>query len=150
MLSENFRIFAEIVRSRFAIAEQQRAAEDARQAAMAIALTDDLTGLPNRRCFFSLLADGIRAGKKSAAPFAVGLVDLDGFKPINDIHGHPAGDETLRQVAARLAKAIEGRGCSRKDGRRRIRHPVRRGRRARRGDSARRRDSGDIRQAVRR
>jgi predicted signal transduction protein with EAL and GGDEF domain len=51
MLGENFRIFAEIVRSRFALAEQQRAAEDARQAAMAIALTDDLTGLPNRRCF---------------------------------------------------------------------------------------------------
>jgi diguanylate cyclase (GGDEF)-like protein len=112
MLGENFRIFAEIVRSRFALAEQQRAAEDARQAAMAIALTDDLTGLPNRRCFFSLLADRVRAGKESAAPFAVGLIDLDGFKPINDIHGHPAGDETLRQVAARLAKAIEGRGSA--------------------------------------
>jgi diguanylate cyclase (GGDEF)-like protein len=111
MLSENFRIFAEIVRSRFAIAEQQRAAEDARQAAIAMALTDDLTGLPNRRCFFSLLADRIRAGKESA-PFAVGLIDLDGFKPINDIHGHAAGDETLRQVAARLAKAIEGRGSA--------------------------------------
>ena len=64
MLGENFRIFAEIVRSRLAIAEQRRAAEDARQAAMAMALTDDLTGLPNRRCFFSLLADRIRAGKE--------------------------------------------------------------------------------------
>ena len=112
MLSENSRIFAEIVRSRFALAERQRAAEDARQAAMAIALTDDLTGLPNRRCFFSLLADRIRAGKERAAPFALGLLDLDGFKPINDIHGHPAGDVILRQVAARLAKAIEGRGSA--------------------------------------
>jgi predicted signal transduction protein with EAL and GGDEF domain len=48
MLDEHFRMFAEIVRSRFAIAEMQRVAEEAREAAMAIALTDDLTGLPNR------------------------------------------------------------------------------------------------------
>jgi diguanylate cyclase (GGDEF)-like protein len=112
MLSLNFRMFAEIVHSRFAIAEQQRAAEDARQAAVTIALTDDLTGLPNRRCFQALLADRIRAGKETAGPFAVGLIDLDGFKPVNDNHGHPVGDETLRQVAARLAKAMVGRGSA--------------------------------------
>ena len=52
MLGENFRIFAEIVRSRLAIAEQRRAAEDARQAAMAIALTDDLTGLAQPALLF--------------------------------------------------------------------------------------------------
>src|SRR5271165_294927 len=112
MFSEAFRMFAEIVRSRFTIAEKQRAAEDARRAAMTIALTDDLTGLPNRRCFQRLLADRIRTGLESAAPFAVGLVDLDGFKPINDSHGHPVGDEVLRQVADRLAKAMDGRGCA--------------------------------------
>jgi diguanylate cyclase (GGDEF)-like protein len=109
MLSENFRMFAEIVGSRIAIAEKQRAAEDATRAAMTIALTDDLTGLPNRRCFQGQLAD--RAGTEGGLPFAVGLIDLDGFKPINDIHGHPAGDDILRQVATRLARAIEGR-CS--------------------------------------
>ena len=57
MLDEQFRMFAEIVRSRLVIAEQQRVSEEARQAAMTIALTDDLTGLPNRRCFQSLLAE---------------------------------------------------------------------------------------------
>jgi diguanylate cyclase (GGDEF)-like protein len=112
MLSENFRAFAEIIGSRFAIAEQQRAAEDARKAAMAIALTDDLTGLANRRCFQGLLAERIRAGKESGARFAVGLIDLDDFKPVNDNHGHPVGDETLRQFAARLAKAMAGRGSA--------------------------------------
>jgi diguanylate cyclase (GGDEF)-like protein len=112
VLGENFRLFAEIVRSRFVIAEQQRAAEQARQAAMTIALTDDLTGLPNRRCFQSLLADKIRTATKTGKPFALGLIDLDGFKPINDIHGHPAGDEILRQVAHRLAKAMDGRGSA--------------------------------------
>jgi diguanylate cyclase (GGDEF)-like protein len=112
MLSENFRVFAEIVRSRFAIAEQQRAAEDARKAAMVIALTDDLTGLANRRCFQGLLAEKIRAGKESGARFAVGIIDLDDFKPVNDNHGHPVGDETLRQFAARLAQAMAGRGSA--------------------------------------
>ena len=112
MLREACRMFAEIVRSRFTIAEEQRAAEDARRAAMTIALTDYLTGLPNRRCFQRLLADRIRTELESAAPFAVGLIDLDGFKPINDSHGHPVGDEVLRQVAARLAKAMDGRGCA--------------------------------------
>jgi diguanylate cyclase (GGDEF)-like protein len=112
MLNENFRMFAEIVRSRFLIAERQRAAEEARQAAMTIALTDDLTGLPNRRCFQSLLADRIRTATETGEPFALGLIDLDGFKPINDAHGHPVGDQILSQVADRLAKAMDGRGSA--------------------------------------
>jgi diguanylate cyclase (GGDEF)-like protein len=112
MLDEQFRMFAEIVRSRLVIAEQQRVSEEARQAAMTIALTDDLTGLPNRRCFQSLLAERIRTSTETGEPFALGLIDLDGFKPINDVHGHPAGDHILRQVADRLAKAIDGRGSA--------------------------------------
>jgi diguanylate cyclase (GGDEF)-like protein len=94
------------------IAEMQRVAEEAREAAMTIALTDDLTGLPNRRCFQSLLADRIRTGAETGEPFALGLIDLDGFKPINDLHGHPVGDDILRQVAERLAKAMNGRGSA--------------------------------------
>ena len=112
ILDEHFRMFAEIVRSRFVIAERQRATEEARQAAMTIALTDDLTGLPNRRCFQSLLAHRIRTATETGEPFALGLIDLDGFKPINDAHGHPAGDQILRQVADRLAKAMDGRGSA--------------------------------------
>ena len=112
MLDEHFRMFAEIVRSRLVIAEQRRAAEEARRAAMTIALTDDLTGLPNRRCFHSLLAERIRTATETGEPFALGLIDLDGFKPINDAHGHPVGDQILRDVADRLAKAMDGRGSA--------------------------------------
>ncbi len=112
MLEEHFRMFAEIVRSRLVIAEMQRVAEEAREAAMTIALTDDLTGLPNRRCFQSLLADRITVATETGEPFALGLIDLDGFKPINDAHGHPAGDHILRQVANRLARAMDGRGSA--------------------------------------
>jgi diguanylate cyclase (GGDEF)-like protein len=112
ILDEQFRMFAEIVRSRLVIAGQQRVTEEARQAAMTIALTDDLTGLPNRRCFQGLLADRVKTAKETGEPFALGLIDLDGFKPINDVHGHPAGDRVLRQVADRLAKVINGRGAA--------------------------------------
>jgi diguanylate cyclase (GGDEF)-like protein len=112
MLDENFRVFAEIVRSRFMIAESQRAAEEARQAAMTIALTDELTGLPNRRCFQNLLADRTRTASETGESFALGLIDLDRFKPINDVYGHAAGDEILRQVAERLRKAMVGRGSA--------------------------------------
>src|ERR1700690_3121840 len=116
MLEEHFRMFAEIVRSRLVIAEMQRVAEEPREAAMTIALTDDLTGLPNRRCFQSLLADRIIVATETGEPFALGLIDLDGFKPINDAHGHPAGDHILRQVANRLARAMEGGGSAARTG----------------------------------
>ena len=106
MLCENYRAFADIVRSRFLAAEKYRAAEEAKEAATAVAYTDYLTSLPNRRWMQSLLASRVEGG----LPFAVGLLDLDGFKPINDIHGHPAGDRILKQVADRIAAAMRGRG----------------------------------------
>ena len=110
MLIENSRAFSEIVRSRFMIAKMHRDAEEARRAATTIAHTDYLTGLPNRRFLLSLLADRVEAGQAGAKPFAIGLLDLDGFKPINDIHGHPAGDRILKQVADRLKVAMPDRG----------------------------------------
>jgi GGDEF domain-containing protein len=66
-------------------------AEEARQDATAIAHTDFLTGSPNRRFFLSLLADRMQAGRAGGPPFALGLLDLHGLKPINDIHGHAIG-----------------------------------------------------------
>ena len=110
VLIDNSQAFAEIVRSRFVIAGMHKSAEDARKAATAIANTDYLTGLPNRRFLQSLLASRIGAGEDGARPFAVGLLDLDGFKPINDIHGHQVGDAILKQVGDRIAGAMMRRG----------------------------------------
>jgi len=60
---------------------------------------DGLTGLLNRGRFLELLAAEIALAQRSGARLGVLYVDLDGFKPINDVHGHAAGDEVLRQAA---------------------------------------------------
>ncbi|MBM2623153.1 diguanylate cyclase [Actinoplanes sp. LDG1-06] len=65
---------------------------------------DALTGLPNRRRMQDALGSSLRA-----EPVAVLFVDLDGFKPVNDVHGHEAGDELLRQVAERLSACVRER-----------------------------------------
>ncbi|HEV7433904.1 MAG TPA: EAL domain-containing protein, partial [Pseudorhizobium sp.] len=69
-----------------------------------LANQDSLTGLANRRCFFDHLERRIadhQAGR-ARQPFAVGVLDLDGFKPVNDIFGHGVGDQLLREVGERL------------------------------------------------
>ncbi|SAK90067.1 diguanylate cyclase [Caballeronia hypogeia] len=67
-------------------------------------MLDALTGLPNRRALAEQLALSIDAARDAEVPFALFFMDLDGFKNVNDQHGHDAGDALLRQVAARLKK----------------------------------------------
>ena len=66
------------------------------------AITDDLTGLGNRRHLFDRLHGAIEAAGADDSAIALLLVDLDGFKELNDTLGHPAGDEVLRQIGPRL------------------------------------------------
>ena len=63
---------------------------------------DPLTGLANRALLGERLDEAIAAADRSGPGFAVLCVDLDRFKPINDLHGHQAGDRVLREVARRL------------------------------------------------
>ncbi|HEX8416280.1 MAG TPA: EAL domain-containing protein [Methylobacterium sp.] len=67
-----------------------------------IANVDPLTDLPNRRWFFTRLESEFREALRGQTAFAVGMIDLDGFKPVNDALGHRAGDEVLREVGRRL------------------------------------------------
>lgn len=63
---------------------------------------DDLTGLANRALFMDRLHAAIAAARRQEARLAVMLLDMDGLKQINDVHGHAAGDATLMEFAARL------------------------------------------------
>jgi diguanylate cyclase (GGDEF)-like protein len=70
-----------------------------------LAATDELTGSPNRRAFLDRLAPAI-ASVAAGDGAAVCLVDLDGFKEVNDREGHLAGDAVLKDVATALAAAV--------------------------------------------
>ncbi len=72
-----------------------------------LSLHDPLTGLYNRRHFDQVLAQAVRdAGRGESGGFALLLIDLDGFKPVNDTHGHAAGDALLVAVARALSGAM--------------------------------------------
>jgi diguanylate cyclase (GGDEF)-like protein/PAS domain S-box-containing protein len=69
---------------------------------------DGLTGLPNRTLFQEMLRDAVAQHAQGLDDAAVLLVDLDGFKAVNDAFGHEAGDELLQQVADRLRRCVRG------------------------------------------
>ncbi len=75
-----------------------------------LAKTDPLTGLANRRNFDDMLQERVDLYGADVPPrrFALGYLDLDGFKPVNDKLGHAIGDEVLRIVSARLRTVLRG------------------------------------------
>jgi diguanylate cyclase (GGDEF)-like protein len=76
--------------------------EEAERALQTLARTDPLTGLLNRRALEQAAAALIAQARRHGDPLCLLLIDLDGFKAINDRHGHAAGDQALRLTAAAL------------------------------------------------
>jgi diguanylate cyclase (GGDEF)-like protein len=68
-----------------------------------LANLDSLTELPNRRAFFTHLEAVFKSAPAKEMRVALGIIDLDGFKPVNDLYGHAVGDKLLVAVAERLS-----------------------------------------------
>lgn len=79
---------------------------EAEREILTLAMQDPLTGLPNRRQFDEALRSALAALPAEPEAHAVLLLDLNGFKKINDVHGHPVGDQVLIHVGARLMRAV--------------------------------------------
>ena len=71
-----------------------------------LALHDSLTGLPNRFLMLGRLEQALTTAQRHGTRVAVLFLDLDGFKPINDIHGHHVGDRLLKEIGGRLRNCI--------------------------------------------
>ena len=87
-------------------ARSVRAMNEALEHAVYQAMHDDLTGLPNRACFYDRAEQALRAARRDDSATAVLLFDLDRFKEINDTLGHRYGDRVLRDIGPRIAPLL--------------------------------------------
>lgn len=88
------------------VAERTRALTEFSKRNWQMANFDSLTSLPNRNLFFEHLRKGLQQARRRRRLLALLLVDLDGFKAVNDTFGHDMGDELLRQIAERLRRCV--------------------------------------------
>ncbi len=72
-----------------------------------LALTDSLTGLPNRNSLASFLEVKLARALAETRRIAVVVIDFDKFKAINDVYGHEGGDDMLREVATRMLSVLK-------------------------------------------
>ena len=109
LLTLHNRYLTDLIRSRSLIKHQQLLTECAHQEAVVAATTDFLTGLPNRRAFVAAIERTVQ-DRSAEKNFAVGLLDLNRFKSVNDTFGHEAGDRLLQKVASGLVEdlGVEG------------------------------------------
>ncbi len=84
------------------IADGSRRLSDELSRVRQLSLTDELTGLPNRRAFQRRLEDEIARANRYGYPLTLAILDLDEFKAVNDSYGHAVGDKILRQYAASI------------------------------------------------
>jgi diguanylate cyclase (GGDEF)-like protein len=104
ILMTHYRDFRRLNESRLAL--QALSDENLR-----LANLDSLTLLQNRRSFFRSLDECFNHARAAGETLAVGVIDLDGFKPVNDMYGHAAGDKVLVAISDRLSRQMSDRLC---------------------------------------
>lgn len=102
----SFTDITERKRSDEAVREANQKLEEANQKLAALATTDGLTGIPNRRMFDERLAMEVERAHRYGFPLSLALLDVDHFKLYNDTYGHQAGDEVLKAVAQILQNSV--------------------------------------------
>ncbi len=88
------------------VAERTQALAEANAQLRITALTDVLTGLPNRRHAIAMLSQAWQRSATPQSPLSCMMIDADGFKQVNDRYGHDAGDEVLRQLGKQLQYSV--------------------------------------------
>ncbi|MBB3460617.1 bifunctional diguanylate cyclase/phosphodiesterase [Rhizobium sp. BK377] len=108
VINSYFQNFTHLVRLTEELKQKQAEAEELNLVNSRNALQDQLTGLANRRSFFLSLEKML--SKDPASPPVIGIIDLDGFKPVNDVFGHAAGDLVLKETARRFVSLVGDEG----------------------------------------
>lgn len=116
ILISHYRDFRQLHESRNVLMLQQQALQEQNKAMqvlsdenLRLANLDSLTLLANRRSFFHVLDEAFTRASNSGGKLAVGVIDLDGFKPVNDLYGHSAGDKVLIEIGNRLSTIADPR-----------------------------------------
>jgi len=95
--------FSKLIRSRHILRQRQLETQKLSDENRRIAYTDPLSGLPNRRALLSRLEEIAGLPERNAGHLAMVFIDLDGFKEINDFHGHQFGDHLITEVGRTLS-----------------------------------------------
>lgn len=98
-------LIGERERAQQALTEAQHALESVNRELERLSLQDGLTGLSNRRHFDMALEEEFKRAMRAHTPLALLMIDVDFFKRFNDIYGHPAGDDCLKQLGTALRRA---------------------------------------------
>lgn len=110
LLTVGVAAFVLLVRRAVELRAEVRRRQQAEELANRLARHDPLTGLPNRRVLLEDLEEALEEAQTSAGECAVFLIDLDQFKPVNDLYGHAAGDALLIEAAVRISAVVGERG----------------------------------------
>jgi diguanylate cyclase (GGDEF)-like protein len=103
MLFTYYRDFATLIDSQKALVAKQQETQRLSDENFRLANLDSLMDLPNRRQFFAVLDRVLARAERDGGSFALALIDLDDFKPVNDIYGHAIGDRVLIEAGRRLS-----------------------------------------------
>jgi len=99
-------LVTELTRLRIKSSERKRELSEALARIQELATRDDLTGLFNRRHMLELLNTEKHRSNRAGRRFCVGLIDVDHFKSVNDVHGHGAGDQVLSSIATAITAGL--------------------------------------------